>query len=255
MCDPSLSISVIIPCWRDEQRVVDFLRENAGLLDMAQFIVAVASPVSSFVSVLENLGVQVVVCRRLGRGMQMNEGAAAATGDVLVFHHADSHLRAGHLETLRERLRENPLTVGGAFHRKFDLRHPRLRWLEPLERWHCASFGTLYGDQSVFIRRAHFRAIGGFAEYPLLEDVDFSARLRRSGPVIVLDPPMETSPRRHLERGAWRTTLQNMFTLMLFTAGVSPVTLHRWYYAGQGMSDGKREALEGKSVSLPSASP
>jgi hypothetical protein len=123
-----------------------------------------------------------------------------------------------------------PEVAGGAFYRRFDERHPRLRWAETLERWHSRAFGTLYGDQSIFVRRTHFFQLGGFAPLPLMEDVEFSRRLRRSGRIVLLDPPMSSSPARQIEQGAWRTTLRNMLFLLLFRCGVPADFLHASYY-------------------------
>jgi hypothetical protein len=118
----------------------------------------------------------------------LNRGAQHATGDILLFHHVDSHLTELHLQSLCALMRDRTV-IGGAFYRKFDERHPSLRWAEPIERWHSRMFGTLYGDQSIFVRREQFLRINGFAPIPLMEDVEFSRRLRRSGRIALLDPP------------------------------------------------------------------
>ena len=72
--------------------------------------------------------------------------------------------------------------------------------------------------------------LDGFAAIPLMEDVEFSRRLRRAGKVTVLDPPVSSSGRRHGERGAWRTSLENGLFIVLYRCGCSPARLHRWYY-------------------------
>ena len=76
--------------------------------------------------------------------------------------------------------------------------------------------------------------LGGFADIPLLEDVEFSNRLRQSGSIVLLDPPMRSSPRKHLEEGSWRTTFRNFTILVLFKLGTPPDDLHRWYYGQCG---------------------
>lgn len=90
--------------------------------------------------------------------------------------------------------------------------------------------GTLYGDQTIFVRRETFLTLGGFAKIPLMEDIEFSRRLRGAGQIAVLDPPVRSSARRHLRKGAWRTSLQNGLFIALYRLGVSPHRLHRWYY-------------------------
>ncbi len=146
-------------------------------------------------------GVIYLAAPQPNRGAQMNLAAENATGDVLIFHHADSILTAAHVAAIERALRD-PEIIGGAFYRKFDGRHPRLRWLEVAGRFFTRHGGSFFGDQSIFVRRETFRALGGFAPIPLMEDMEFSRRLRRAGRVAVLDPPVESSTRRHLR--AWR---------------------------------------------------
>ena len=174
--------------------------------------------------------VKLLRCDLPSRGKQMNDGAGIASGDVLVFLHADTEMHEEHLEAIARAMNDEAV-IGGAFYRRFDERHPHLRWLEPIARFLTRNGGTLFGDQTVFVRRDAFRKLGGFAEIPLMEDVEFSRRLRAAGRVAILDPPIRTSPRHHLEHGAWRTTLRNALFLLLFKLGVSAEKLHAIYYA------------------------
>jgi hypothetical protein len=159
----------------------------------------------------------------------MNLGASCASGNVLLFQHVDSELSSAHLDALASALTD-PLLAAGAFYRKFDERHPWLRWLEGLERLHNRLFGTIYGDQSLIVRRALFEQLGGFAALPLMEDVEFSKRLRAAVKIVMLDPPMRSSPQRQMDQGAWPVTVRNLLFLLAFRAGVSPRRLHGWYY-------------------------
>jgi len=72
--------------------------------------------------------------------------------------------------------------------------------------------------------------MGGFKEIALMEDVEFTRRLRRNGGIVLCDPPVLSSARRHQAKGSMRTTLQNIAIMMMFRLGVSPDRLHRWYY-------------------------
>jgi hypothetical protein len=159
----------------------------------------------------------------------MNLGAETAGGDVIVFQHCDTDLDAAHLAAIEAAL-SDPQIIGGAFYRKFDDHHPRLRWLESLARFLTRHGGTLYGDQTIFVRRETFVTLGGFAEIPLMEDIEFSRHLRAAGQIAVLDPPVRSSARRHLRKGAWWTSIQNGLFIVLYHLGVSPHRLHRWYY-------------------------
>ncbi len=227
-----MRVSIVVPCWRDGCALVRLLTRLADLPEI-QWIPVLAEPDDATVAALCRLGVSTLLSPRPSRGAQMNLGARRAAGEVLLFQHADAELLPCHLQALRRCLDERPEVIGGAFYRRFDERHPHLRWAERVERWHCRAFGTLYGDQSVFVRAGVFQALGGFAETPLMEDVDFSRRLRRRGAIAVLDPPMRSSPRKHLEEGPWRTTARNALLLALFRAGVPPEKLHAWYYAAR----------------------
>jgi len=224
---PPPSISVIVPCWGDDALLQKRAWEWSELPHVAEVIIVTASAETILRS---GKGVRVLSAERPNRGLQMNRGAAAASGDLLLFQHADSTLTAPHLQSIAAEM-VNPARVGGAFHRAFDERHPAFRWISHLERWRNQHHGSLFGDQSIFVRADTFRKMGGFREFPLMEDMEFSRRLRKAGPLVLLDPPMRSSARRHLQRGAWRTSLQNALFILLYHLGVSPETLHRWYYS------------------------
>ncbi len=224
-------VSFIIPAWRDAENLSLLLPKLTALSRDLEIIVVDVSlegrpPCRPHAS---DRAIHFATVSRPNRGEQMNHGASLAFGDVLVFQHADTEFSESHLCAIDKAL-SDPAIVGGAFHRKFDQRHPRLRWLEKIARWRGRHGGTLFGDQSIFVRREVFAHLGGFAPIPLMEDVEFSKRLRRAGKIALLDPPVRSSARHHERKGAWRTSIQNGLFLLFFKAGVSPGTLHRWYY-------------------------
>jgi rSAM/selenodomain-associated transferase 2 len=223
------ALSAVIPCWNDHEALEARLTEIAKLRGVTEVIVADASPGGTETCAAKFAGVRFVPCEKPNRGAQLNAGAAVARGCVLLFHHADSLLTQAHIDSLAATLRDEKI-VGGGFHRKFDDRHPHLRWLEPLVRRLSRYGGTVYGDQSLFVRRAAFEQMGGFAAIPLMEDIEFSRRLKRTGRTVVIDPPMESSKRRHARHGAWRTTIENGCLILLFRLGFPAGLLHRWYY-------------------------
>jgi rSAM/selenodomain-associated transferase 2 len=237
----NLRITVVIPSWRDTENLAALLPALAGQDCIAETIVVDASGDARAEQIALNSGATFLASASPNRGAQMNLGAAASSGDVLVFQHCDTCLAGAHLEAIRKILADREI-VGGAFFRKFDRRHPRLLWLESIARFRSRHGGTLYGDQSIFVRRDVFERLGGFAAIPLMEDVEFSRRLRSAGKIAVIDPPVASSARRHLRRGAWRTTLQNGLFIVLYHLGVSPRRLHRWYY-GDVTSAPREKAL------------
>jgi uncharacterized protein len=224
-----MSVSVIIPIWNDPAALRAILTTLATLRGVHEVVVGDASATDDCALVCDQFGVRVARSAKPGRGPQMNAAASLATGGVLLFQHADTEFRQEHLDSLAAAMRD-PEVAGGAFHRKFDARHPRLMWLEGVTRSLAEHGGTLYGDQSLFARREVFARMGGYREFRLMEDVDFSKRLLREGRRVVLDPPIATSARTHARRGSWRTSLRNGLLLVLYRAGAPPDFLHAWYY-------------------------
>jgi glycosyltransferase involved in cell wall biosynthesis len=168
-----------------------------------------------------------VIEQRGGRAAQLNTGARSATGDVLLFLHADSRLPRDAYASLAEAWRE-PDVVGGNFALNFgDGRFERtLAAVYRLQRRH----GFYYGDSSVWVRRATFDALGGFREIPIMDDYDFVRRLERGGGTTrCLPGPATTSARRWRAIGIPRTVLAWFVIRWLYVAGVSPARLARLY--------------------------
>ena len=229
----TVSISIIVPCWRGDAVPATVAAGWLAHAAVREVIVAACADDGAgggnSARPAGPDGLRVIRCPRHGRGHQMNHAARHATGDLLLFHHADTELTDAHFDSLRAAA-DDPAVGGGAFRRRFDERHPHLRWLEPWEAWRCRRFGPLFGDQSIFVRREWFDALGGYADLPLMEDVEFTCRLRRRSGVTLLTPAIGSSARKHLQQGHWRTTLTNASFLLLYVCGVSPHRLHRWYY-------------------------
>jgi rSAM/selenodomain-associated transferase 2 len=239
-------ISIIIPCWNDANALQECLSRVAPVAAGHEIIVADASSTGDCAAIASGFAnVRIVRCDRPNRGRQMNAGAVAANGDVLLFQHTDTELSADHLIAIERATAADAQIIGGAFHRKFDPRHRARQWLVPIVRRWQNWRKNFYGDQSMFVRREHFRAMGGYAEIALMEDIEFSGRLKRSGRVVLLDPPMLSSARRHRRHGKLLVTLENFALIALFKLGVSPDRLHRWYYrkARKLASSGEASAI------------
>jgi rSAM/selenodomain-associated transferase 2 len=222
-------ITLIVPVWGDDALLVDLVNRLLFHQKPIEWIVAAVEP-SEGLRDLERSGkICLLVCDKPSRGAQMNAGAIEARGSLLCFHHADSELGPEHLAALAAAAKTDGI-VGGAFHRQFDDRHFWMKRWERLVRRISAAAGPLFGDQSIFVKADVFQQMGGFADIPLMEDVEFSRRLRRMGRITLLDPPVWSSPRRFRRLGNLRTLLHNALFIVLFYFGVSPRTLHRWYY-------------------------
>lgn len=167
-----------------------------------------------------------VITAPRGRASQMNAGARVTGGDVLLFLHGDTRLADGALAALRAAL-EDPAVVGGTFTLRFEPATPLLRFFAWLTRFTWRPFR--YGDQGIFVRRAAFDALGGYAPVPIMEDVDFLSRLARHGRLVLVPRPVTTSGRRFARLGVVRQQSLNAALVVAYTLGVSPHRLARWY--------------------------
>ena len=228
--DP-ITLSVIIPCRNDAALLAETLPGVlSGLEPGEQLIIADASEDSAAEEVARRHGLRVVRCEKPGRGAQMRAGAAAAAGNALVFSHADTQLTAAHLAAIRAHLARHPDIPAGAFFKDTPAHYPAWAWADPVVRWWMGKWGVVYGDQSVFLRREFYDAIGGMPALPLMEDVALSRHLRRAPGFRLIDPPLRTSMRRFARRGRFFTRLRNIIFVLLFRCGVPAERLYRWYY-------------------------
>jgi rSAM/selenodomain-associated transferase 2/rSAM/selenodomain-associated transferase 1 len=163
-----------------------------------------------------------------GRGRQMNTGASAAAGRWIVFLHADTRLPPRWLDEIR-RASADPEVVGGSFRFRLDSAAWQARLIERAVDRRVRWLDLAYGDQGLFVRRDVFDALGGYREWPLMEDVDFVRRLRRAGKLYHSAQPVLTSARRWERDGWWRRSAKNVTLQSLFFAGVSPERLAKWY--------------------------
>lgn len=138
-----------------------------------------------------------------GRALQMNKGAAAASGDWLLFLHADTRLPGQAAALLQQAWAQG--AAWGRFDVRISGRHPMLRVVAAAMNLRSRLSGIATGDQALFVRRSLFEQLGGYAELPLMEDIELSHRLRRVQRPACLRERVETSGRRWETRGVWRT--------------------------------------------------
>ena len=168
-----------------------------------------------------------VIAAPRGRGMQMNAGAAAAHGDVLLFLHADTRLPAG-----ADRLLLDGLSRSGRLWGRFDVRIESgglLALVAGMMNWRSRITGIATGDQAMFVARAAFENAGGFPAIALMEDVALSARLKRTGKPLALRARVSISARRWQKHGVLRTMLLMWRLRLGFFLGADPAKLARAY--------------------------
>ncbi len=163
-----------------------------------------------------------------GRARQMNEGARASCGDVLLFLHADTRIPHEAPRIIESALAD-PAVVGGRFDVRFDTCSGWGPIISTLMNWRSRRSGIATGDQTIFVRRHVFEQLGGFADIPLMEDIEFSWRLKGAGLTVALRQTVRTSFRRWEQQGPLQTILLMWTLRFLYWAGVSPSRLSRWY--------------------------
>lgn len=237
--------SFVVPAWHEESNIgplVDHIRRLDGD-SHCEIIVVDGDPAGSTLAALDDHGVKRLQARK-GRAHQMNAGAEAATGSVVVFLHADTLLPDTALDDMRA-VMSIPDSIGGAFRLRFDSDRPIYRLMSGLVSWRTARSRLPYGDQAIFICRSFFREVGGFAPIPIMEDVELVRRVRRAGLRLTLTGThVRTSCRRMEGEGVVRRVLKNTMMRMLFAAGVPARILSRWYTDGHRLRDVQTESSE-----------
>ncbi|MDZ7721410.1 MAG: TIGR04283 family arsenosugar biosynthesis glycosyltransferase [candidate division KSB1 bacterium] len=221
-----LSISVIIPTLNEEKNVAELLKYLKNLDERLELIVADAGSQDGTAARARRLSRMIESPR--GRGIQMNKGAQAATGEVLWFLHADCRPHPDSLPAMLAAL-SDPHLVGGGF--EYNLDHPsrRFRWTEFFSNRKNRMLTWLFGDMGIFVRRPVFERMGGYKEIPLMEDMDFSKRLKEEGNIVILPLRINTSARRWLEEGYIYHSIRSWVLQSAWRLGASPETLARFY--------------------------
>jgi rSAM/selenodomain-associated transferase 2 len=216
---PTLNAAAMVP------RLIEQLRASALVKEI---IIVDGGSSDETAAIARTAGARVIAAPR-GRGIQLAAGASAAAGDWLLFLHADCRLSPDWERAVCAFLAA-PKTAdrAGYFDFALDDSAPAARRLERIVAWRCRVLALPYGDQGLLIARNLYRAVGGFAPLPLMEDVDLVRRLGRRR-LTRIGARCISSPARYRREGYWRRPLRNLLCLSLYFAGLPSDRIARLY--------------------------
>jgi rSAM/selenodomain-associated transferase 2 len=222
------SISIVIPTLNAAGTLSATLDALCGSAMVREIIIADGRSSDETLTCAGSAGAQVVIAPR-GRGVQLAAGAAAASGDWLLFLHADCRPELG-WESAVDAFLTAPEAASraGYFDLALDDPAPVARRLERIVAWRCRVLALPYGDQGLLIARTLYDNVGGFAALPLMEDVDFVRRLGRHR-LTRIGARCTASAQRYRRDGYLCRPLRNLFCLSLYFAGVPPARIVRLY--------------------------
>jgi rSAM/selenodomain-associated transferase 2 len=223
-------ISIIIPVL-NESGIINFTIEHLYTLDSAdtvEIIVVDGSPHGETINTITGSDVQKISGQK-GRGSQMNQGAAVAGGDILLFLHADTRLSHDALNQIVAATKQ-PDVVGGAFDLRIQSEKKIFRLIEQAASIRSRLTRIPYGDQAIFFKKRFFDQIGGYRDIPIMEDVELMQRVRKAGKKIkFISRKVQTASRRWEKEGIVYCTLRNWSIRTLYLLGVPPEKLKKFY--------------------------
>lgn len=225
----TIAVSIIIPVYKEEALIEQCCEHLLNLRGSYEIIVVDGSPQKETISSIHHPKIKTLASKP-GRGVQMNCGAKEAKGEILLFLHVDTQLPPNALSLIPSYLDQHKHCVGGAF----DLRFDTTEWGYSLFGWLSSLRSRLtrvpYGDQAQFFRREIFDSLGGFPNFPILEDVAIMDTIKKRGwPIHIFKEPVLSSPRRWQKEGRVYGVLRNWWLLYQYHRGVSPHQLRHLY--------------------------
>lgn len=221
-----LAVSIIVPVLNEANTIEEVLKYLTTTFPQCEIIVVDGGSTDNTIELAKSYA-RVVMSHR-GRANQMNTGASVSVGDILWFIHADSYVDQSALMNIHSALRVDEVIGGGLSLCFAEISWP-LRIIAKLSNVRARYLHWIFGDQSMFVRRVDFEAVGGFPDIPIMEDLEISLRLKRRGKLVILPALSKTSARRFLENGTWRTIGRMHVMKMQYFLGVHPNDLLRKY--------------------------
>ncbi|BAW97471.1 glycosyl transferase, group 2 family protein [[Synechococcus] sp. NIES-970] len=222
-----MSISVIIPVLNEAAGITQCLGQLLPYQGTVEIIVVDGGSQDNTCDLVRQFPV-ILQETNGGRGKQMNQGAAIASGEILLFLHSDTQLPTGFPALVQTTLADAQV-IAGAFPLAIADARWSLRLVEKMVQWRSQIFSLPYGDQGIFLRRRDFERLGGYAELAIMEDYEFLQRLKKQGQIRLTEHPVLTSSRRWQKLGVWRTTWINQKVILGYHLGVDAEVLRQWY--------------------------
>ncbi|MDQ6971916.1 MAG: TIGR04283 family arsenosugar biosynthesis glycosyltransferase [Mariprofundaceae bacterium] len=226
MSEAPLTIAVVVPVLNEAEALPD-LQGSLRACRADKLVFVDGGSDDGSLDILRASGV-CYTSSKPGRAAQMNAGAKVCKSDILLFLHADTFITSSHIENVRQFMQASSV-VGGRFDLRLSGKHSGLRVIEWFINQRSRLSGISTGDQAQFVRRDVFEAMGGFSDIPLMEDVDFSRRLKRQGKQACLRQTVLSSSRRWEQHGLVRTVLLMWRMRLLYWLGVDAARLAGMY--------------------------
>jgi rSAM/selenodomain-associated transferase 2 len=226
----SFSLSIIVPTLNEADHIESFLLGLTELRQEGAEIILADGGSCDGTPELVNISTKILHAPR-GRARQMNAGAAAARGEWLLFLHADTRLPPA-VEVVLKAAMDNARVDWGFFPVRLTGGASLLRWVERGINWRSRWSQIATGDQAILVRKSSFEALGGFADIPLMEDIEFCKRIKRQQGVrpVIFEQPVTTSSRRWEDKGILRTIISMWALRAAYACGASPEWLVKFYY-------------------------
>jgi rSAM/selenodomain-associated transferase 2 len=222
-----VKISIVIPVINESALIVNTI-ERAWETKCDEVIIADGGSTDGTLELAREQNCQAISCPP-GRGPQLNAGARLATGEVILFLHADGWLKENACQQIRNSKKLNEQPWGG-FRQRIENSQTRYRLLEKGNSLRVQLQGLVYGDQGMFVTKPAFDRVDGFPDLPLMEDFEISRQLSKISRPLLLPGPINVGARRWEENGVIRQTLKNWTIAMQYRLGVSADKLGKKYH-------------------------